>query len=212
MSVQDVRQRSITKSAILSGFQMARVIAPGEVIRVLNGAKIRFVLVGAYGLAGWSKEARATEDVDVLVAAQQVKKAVRVLLEAFPLLDEVDLPVVTRLQDRETGKVAIDVMKPLQQPHRAVFKHTRKETAWGQTFRVPTLEMALVMKSADMISLYRADEDKYQDAHDFILMAKRNPDADEGKLAEIGSLLYPEGGKDLVEMARKARAGEKLNL
>jgi hypothetical protein len=191
---------------------MAKAIPPLQVIQALNEAKISFVLVGAYGLAGWLKEARATEDVDVVVAARQLKKAAKLLCDAFSHLEPVDLPVVIRLRDRETHDVAIDVMKPAQQPYVVVFKHTHTVTAEGQTYRIPSLEMAIVMKFASMTSLYRSEADKHQDAHDFILMVENNPDFNKDKLVELGSLLYADGGKDVLEMARKAQAGEKLNL
>src|SRR5262249_16981029 len=158
MATPQTQVRRFEKSAILSSYQMPRVIAPIEVIRVLNNAKISFVLVGAYGLAGWKDEARATEDVDVVVAAKHLKKAVKTLLEAFPHLEPVDLPVVVRLRERGTQDVVIDVMKPLQQPYIEVFKHTHGMTSEGQTYRVPSMGMALVMKFAEMTSMYRADE------------------------------------------------------
>jgi hypothetical protein len=210
--IQEPHERSLQKSSILSGQQMEKVIPPETVVRVLNEAKISFVLVGAYGLAGWRKEGRATEDVDVVVALRQVKKAVNVLCTAFPHLEAVDLPVVVRLRDHETKDVAIDVMKPLQPPYRDVFRNTHTVTSGGQTFRVPSLEMAIVMKFSAMTSLYRAEEDKHRDAHDFIRMVKQNPEYDKNKLMELGSLLYADGGKDVVELARKAGAGETLNL
>lgn len=210
MKVIDIHAGHLERSAALSGIQMAKVIAPVDVIRVLNRNKISFVLVGAYGLAGWRKEPRATEDVDVVVAARQVKKTVQLLLAAFPHLEAVDVPVVVRLRERGTEKVAIDVMKPVRQPYCEVFKHTHKVTTGGQTYRVPSLEMALVMKFSAMTSMYRAVEDKYQDAHDFILMAKNNSDLDEDKLAELASRVYPEGGKAILELVRQAIAGEKL--
>jgi len=139
MPVQDIHAHTFAKSSILSSYQMPKVIPPIEVIRVLNKAKVSFVLVGAYGLAGWRKESRATEDVDVVVAAKQVKKAVKVLLDAFRDLEAVDLPVVVRLRERGTEDVVIDVMKPVQQPYCEVFKHTHKITSEGQTYRVPSL-------------------------------------------------------------------------
>ncbi len=191
---------------------MPKVIPPIKVIRVLNNAKISFVLVGAYGLAGWKDESRGTEDVDVVVAAKQLKKAVKALLEAFPHLEPIDLPVVVRLRERETQDVVIDVMKPLQQPYISVFKHTHTVTSEGQTYRVPSLEMALVMKFSAMISLYRADEDKFRDAHDFIRMVKANSDIDETTMAQLASLIYEDAGKEIQEMVRKIRAGEKLVL
>ena len=43
-------------------------------------------------------------------------------------------------------------------------------------------------------------------------MVKSNPDIDLNKLAELGDLVYPEGGKEVVEMVRQVRAGEKLRL
>ncbi len=210
--VKETHERNLWKSSVLSSFQVSGMISPLDVIRVLNDARIRFVLVGAYGLAGWIKEPRATEDVDVVVASKQVKKAVTALCEAFSQLEPVELPVVVRLRDREAHAVAIDVMKPAQQPYRALFRHTHTVVSGDQTYRVPSLEMAIVMKFAAMTSLYRAEKDKYQDAHDFILLIENNPEYDRERLAELGALLYPEGGKDVLEMARKAQAGEKLDI
>ncbi len=212
MATAEVHDRAVRKSAILSSYQVDKYIPLMDVVRVLNEAKVRFVLAGAYGLAGWRKEPRATEDVDVIVAARQVKKAVKVLCEAFPHLEPVDLPVVVRLRIRGTDDVAIDVMKPVQQPYVEVFKHTHTVHSGSQTYRVPSLEMAVVMKFSAMTSLNRAEEDKHQDAHDFILMVKRNPDLDEDKLVALGALMYADGGKDVRELARKARQGEKLIL
>jgi hypothetical protein len=212
MQVVETHEKGLWKSSQLSGFQVENAIPPLDVIRILNDAKISFVLVGAYGLAGWRKEPRATEDVDVVVAAKQVKKAVKLLCGEFPELEPVDLPVVVRLRQRGTETVVIDVMKPVQQPYREVFKHTHMVHAGGQKYRVPSLEMAVLMKYSSMTSLNRAEEDIHQDAHDFILMVKNNPELDREKLAELGALLYADGGKDALELVRKALAGEKLNL
>lgn len=212
MAAPAVHDRNFLKTSLLSSYQMPTVIPVMEVIRVLNRGKISFVLVGAYGLAGWRKESRATEDVDIVVAAKQLPKAVKALEAAFPNLEAVDLPVVIRMRDRETKDVLIDVMKPVQQPYREIFKHAHKVKAEGQTYRIPSLEMAVVMKFAAMTSLFRADEDKFRDAHDFIRMVKGNPDINKDKLGELASLIYPDGGKDILEMVRKIQAGEKLSL
>ena len=66
---------------------MPRVIPLPDVLRVLNRGKISYVLVGAHGLASWRGKPRATEDVDVIVAAKHVKKATQLLLDAFPQLE-----------------------------------------------------------------------------------------------------------------------------
>jgi hypothetical protein len=212
MSLQDIHIRSLTKATALSGFSVKDAIPPIDVVKVLNDAGISFILVGAYGLGGWLQKPRATEDVDVLVAAKHHKKALKALLTAFPDLEADDLPVVTRLRDRQTHTVAIDVMKPNQQLFRAAFKHTHTLRAGGQVYRVPSLEMALAMKFAPMVSVHRADADKFQDAHDFIYMVQSNPEIDLKKLATLGDLVYPEGGKEIIEKVRQVRAGEKLKL
>lgn len=199
------------RSVLLSSYQVQPPIKPLDVIRVLNQGKISFVLVGAYGLADWRKEARATEDVDVVVASRQIKKATKLLLEAFPHLVAVDLPVVVRLKDPSSGFIAIDVMKP-NELYRETFKHTHTVQVGRRVYRIPSLEMAVTMKFASMCSPNRLEEDKLQDAHDFILMVKNNTEIDLAKLAQLGNCAYGEGGKDVLELVRKVRAGEKLIL
>lgn len=212
MTIQALQSRCLNDSTTLSKWYLKNMIEPAQVIRVLNANKISFVLVGLHGLSAWMREPRGTKDVDVVVMLRQVKKAVRALVEAFPNLEPVDLEVVTRLKDRETDDVLIDVMKPVQQPTRSVFKNTMAVKVRGQAYRIPTLEMALVLKFAPKISLNRADEDKYQDAHDFIRMVKNNQDIKLEKLAELGDLVYDGGGDEITEMIRRVRAGEKLDL
>lgn len=217
MAVLDIHEHRLRRSAQIAKFQLEqqldkRFLSPLDVIRVLNREKISFILVGAYGLAGYRSQARATEDVDVIVAARQVAKAVRVLTKAFPYLEPFDAEVVVRLRDKETQEVAIDVMKPLQPPYHVIFKHATKVTAGKETYRVPTLEMALACKFAPMISLMRADKKKLQDAADFIDIVERNTDIDLEMLEKLGDVVYNGGGKAILELVRKIRAGEKLEL
>lgn len=217
MAVLEIHEHHLRRSADIARFQMEvqmekRFLSPLDVIRVLNREKISFVLVGAYGLSGWRTQARATEDVDVVVAAKQVAKAVRALTKAFPFLEPENIEVVVRLRDKESRQVAIDVMKPVQPPNRDIFKHTKKVTAGKEWYRVPRLEMALTCKFAPRISLMRVDEKKLQDAADFVDMVKKHADIDLESLESLGDLVYKGGGKEIVEMVRKVRAGEKLNL
>jgi hypothetical protein len=212
MKLKDIHAESLAASTALSRYYMAHSILPADVIKVLNAAKVTFVLVGAHGIAGWMDDPRATQDVDVVVAARHVKKALAALLAAFPQLDPDDKPVVIRLRDRKTKKIVIDVMKPNEQLYRDVLKHTHTVTSGGQLFRIPSLEMALVMKFSAMISLHRQDEDKFQDAHDFIRMVKANVEIDVKKLEELGELVYPGGGKEIVDKVEQVRRGETLKL
>jgi hypothetical protein len=212
MGWQSDPDSNLATSTAISSYYVEPFITPLEVITLLNNAGVNFMLVGAHALAGWTQAPRATQDVDVLVAAQGHKKAVAALLAAFPDLESYDVEVVTRLRHRDTKKVMIDVMKPKQPLHREALKHTTVVTIHGQQYKIPSLEMALAMKFAPRIGLLREDAKKYLDAHDFIQIVHSNPDIDLEKLAELGELVYPGGGQEIVEKVRQVLAGEKLNL
>ncbi len=211
MQVQDVHQRYFRTSVALSLLQVRNVIPPLDIIRALNTAGVKFVLVGAHGIAGWMKKPRATQDVDVVVMNQHVKKATRALLKAFPQLAAADEEVVVRLRDRESGEVLVDVLKQ-RELYRETFKHTETVSEAGQQYRIPSLEMALAMKFAALISPNPPVEKVHQDAHDFIVMVKANPERDRETLEGLGDAVYSGGGEELLEMIRKAQAGERLNL
>jgi hypothetical protein len=210
MQVQDIHSQCLMRSTALSGYYMERLVPPLEVIRVLNEVGVRFLLVGLHGIGGWMRKPRATDDVDVLVATRSHKKAVQALAKAFPYLEVEDHDVVTRLRDPESNVVMIDVIKPNQPLFREVIKHAHPVTSGGQTYSIPTLEAALAMKFAPLISLNRADEDRHLDAHDFMAIIKSNPEIDLHQLAGFGDLIYNGGGAEIVEAVRKVRAGEKL--
>src|SRR5438128_32234 len=125
---QSVHARSLAKSTAISGYYVENFISPLEVIRVLNGGGVSFLLAGAHGIGGWTGKTRATEDVDVVVAKRHHKKAVQLLTQAFPNLVVDDNDVVTRLRDRESKDVLIDVMKPVEPIVRAALKHTHTVT------------------------------------------------------------------------------------
>jgi hypothetical protein len=211
MNLELIHAQSLETSAALSLMQGATMLALQDVIRILNEAKVQFVLIGAHGLAGWLRKPRATQDVDVVVSEKHLKKATRALVAAFPNLEPIDLEVVIRFKERDSGAVAIDVVKP-RTLYRQVFKNTHSVNAGGQTYRIPSLEMALAMKFAAMVSPNRADEEKHQDAHDFIVMVKANPEQDREKLRSLGESVYGGGGADLLEMIRQVQAGEPLVL
>src|SRR5579863_10084075 len=88
--------RFVAKTSILSGFQVMNSIPLIDVIKVLNKGKISFVLMGAHAISNWTRSPRATEDVDVVVAARHQKKAVNNLIEVFSHLVAEDHEVVIR--------------------------------------------------------------------------------------------------------------------
>ena len=72
---------SLATSTALSEYYVENFIRPLDVITVLNEAGVRFMLVGMHGIGGWMQKPRATEDLDVLVAARSHKKTVKALLD-----------------------------------------------------------------------------------------------------------------------------------
>jgi hypothetical protein len=212
VKVRDVHSLSLREATAITKWFMPDLITPDAVIRVLNAENVRFVLLGAYAIGGWTREPRATKDVDVLVGTRGHRKAVRALSAAFPHLRAEDHEVVTRLRDPETGSVAIDVMKANQPLYRDALKHTHAVESGGQAYSIPSLEMTLAMKFSAMISLTRADDKKLIDAADFIRIVKANPNIDLEKLHALGQRVYNGGGEEIVEKVRQVRAGERLKL
>ena len=147
----------------------------------------------------------------MVVAERQLKKATRVLLAEFPHLEAQDTEVVVRLKDRQSELVLIDLLKP-RALYRETFKHTYAVSNEGQKYRTPSLEMALAMKFAAMISPYRHQAKKLKDGSDFYLMVEHNADIDLHTLTHLGELVYGGGGAEICEMVRTVRAGEKLTF
>jgi hypothetical protein len=210
--VLDVHVSSLATSTALSSYYVPEFIQPLDVIKVLNRAKVKFILAGLHGIGGWMNKPRATQDVDVLLWSRHHKKGLKALREAYPHLELEELPVVTRLRDPKSGKIVIDLMKSDQGVFRAAFQHTHPIEMEGQEFLIPSLEMALVMKFAPMVSPNRLEEDKLQDIHDFIYMVKANPVIDSRLLEELGEMTYPGGGKEILDLVGKVRSGKNLIL
>src|SRR5213079_2333747 len=76
---RNVHAEGLVISSTITSWYVKNMIPPLEVISVLNEAKVRFMLVGAHGIAGWLPEPRATNDVDILVGYRQHQKATRAL-------------------------------------------------------------------------------------------------------------------------------------
>jgi len=207
-----IHLQCLAVSTALSKYYVKNFITPEKVIDVLNAAGVRFMLAGAHGIGGWMNEGRTTQDVDVLVATRHLRAAVQALRSAFPRLLVNDTPVVTRFADPTTGKVVLDVMKPNQPLHRIAMRHAHRVETRKRVYYIPTLEFALAMKFAATVSPWRERKRKMRDAVDFAWIVEANPDIDMGKLAQLGERVYPGGRKEIVEMVRRIRAGEGLEL
>jgi hypothetical protein len=185
-------------------------VTPKGVIAALNRAKIIPVLMGMHGLAGYRSEARATQDVDVLVTKKDVRKAVRVLEEEFPYLEVYDGPAVVRLVNPASGKAMIDVMKPTSEVMRLVFRHTIRI---GKTHRIPELEMGVVCKFVAMTSPIRRDTKRMQDLLDFIdIVENKRKVIDLDELKSLAELAQRGGGNKVIRMVAEIDAGRRTSL
>jgi hypothetical protein len=188
----------------------AAMVSPKKIIRLLNEAKVRFVLLGTHGLGGWRSQARATQDVDILVARKYHRKAVRVLHEAYPKLVVVDSPIVTRFKDAATEEPRIDLMKPLQKVYQMVFRHTHQV---ADSHRVPDLEMALVSKFAAMTSPHRQAPRKIQDAADFAdIVVHNQQELDMAKLSRLAEQVYSGGRHEITKLVQDILAGRPIQI
>jgi hypothetical protein len=208
--------RALATSTALAGYYRdmyrpaATMVSPNKVIRILNEAKVRFVLMGMHGLGGWRSQARATEDVDVLVAKRDHGKAVRAIREAFPKLIMEDYPVVTRFKDPATGDPRIDLMKPLQTVFQIVFRYTQQV---GESHRVPDLEMALISKFSAMVSPNRERTKKMQDTVDFADMVMHNQsEINMTKLGRLADQVYSGGQKEITQLVANILAGRPIQM
>ena len=189
---------------------MATEVYPEDVIRVLNSAGVRPVLMGTHGIGGWRSQARATEDVDVLVKKKDLKKAIRALKEAYPQLKFEDYAVVARFRDPASGRSVIDVMKPTQDVYRLALRHT---IPVGATHDIPDLEMALASKFAAMVSPRREVEKKLIDGGDFVDVVKNNRKVlDLPRLRRLAERIYRGGAVEIGQMIEDIDAGRMIKF
>lgn len=180
-------------------------VTPDQVIPVLNKAGVKFVLMGMHGIGGWRSEPRATDDVDFLIQKRYHRKAIRAIQEAFPHLEMHDQKMVTRFVDPASKTVVVDLMRPLDPFHQAVFENT---VPAGRTHRIPDLEAALACKFAAMISPHRTGKKKAVDAGDFMDIVDENQEIlDFEKLRRLAELVHPGSGAKIIRYVADAKAG-----
>lgn len=189
--------------------QSAGTFDPKEILRALINGKIEFVLVGAHAIGGWTREPRATQDVDVVVRRGQQQKAVRAIRKLDARLKAQDLAGVTRIFDPKTGQTVVDLIKPKSRLLQAVFDNSE---AVGE-HRIPTLEMSLALKYSAMLSPHRAMRHKLKDAADFAALVETNGDfVDRAKLLDLAKLIHATAPKRIEEAIGDVMCGRPPRL
>jgi hypothetical protein len=183
-------------------------VSPENVIDVLHRAGINPVLMGAHGINGYRDEARASQDVDVLVTKREVRKAIRALAQAFPSLKVHENSAVARFVDPVSQTVVLEVMKPSSQPIQLVLRNT---VAVGDRYRIPTLEMALVSKYVAIRSPDRIPRKRHLDRADFTSMVEENRAIlDLDKLQKLAARVQPGGGNHILSLIADIDAGREI--
>jgi hypothetical protein len=186
------------------------MVSPNKVVRLLGDAQVKFVLMGLHGVGGYRQRARATQDVDVLVRKKDHAKAVWELAKGFPKLRVKEVSGMTMLLDPATGESSIDVIKPFCPLFQAVFRNAVMAPGG---YAIPTLEMAVALKYAAMVSQTREAENKMQDAVDFISIVKRNhTQLDRSKLRRLAEKVYVGGGRNAERLVADALAGRTIKV
>lgn len=186
-------------------------ITPHQVIELLQAHNIqRWVLMGLYGYVGYLAQPRATQDVDVLIADEEMEQFITAIEERWPALIVERTPVVIRFLD--PGEVAIDgklkqvidLMRPSDLLYQKILNVEHRSDP-SSRYRIPTLAAAVAAKYSAIVSPYRQWERKQQDAVDLRNIILPNLEKiNRQRLQQLGDLVYPGGGDELLEFLQLA--------
>ena len=176
---------------------------PSEVIKIIDQSKTNYVIIGAHGIYHHTQKLRATIDIDIVVS--DPPKVTKLISDAWPFLIIKNLEAkISFMQD---GHEVIDLVKPNQ----PIFLLALQHHADG----LPTLEMALVLKFASMISPNRQMPEKTQDAADFKIMTLKNKDKlCLEKLTELAAKaeIYNGAPKEISELTSNIIDGKPISI
>ena len=199
--------------------RQAMDITPQPVIDVLVKAGVKkWVLMGLHGYVGYLADPRTTQDVDIMVAPSERKKAVKAIRAAWPELLVQQYDVVVRFRDpndldlQGNPKPAIDIMTPWSEFQQTILKDY---VIIDQTtkHRIPRLEAALVAKYAAMVSFMRGFEKKEQDAVDFRRMVRANRDhIDLASLRSLAAQVWENGADEIERFLDIAMSNQQFVL
>jgi hypothetical protein len=206
-------ENSLERAHQLSKQQIEDAVSPHELALTFTESGIDYVLIGGHILGYFSGTPRATVDVDVIVATAHASRAIKAIQKKFPDLDLADLVENVRFSSKRKvepfDSERIDVVRASNPLFQAVLKkYTTEVRSKGLVVRLPTPEAAIALKFAAAISPYRAEESRPQDRVDLVAILRRQSELRQDVLAELGDLIYPGGGKELVLFVEAVKAGK----
>jgi hypothetical protein len=208
---------SLQRSYDLSRLHVSDAVSPHELAKILTEAKAEYVLIGGHILGYFTGTPRATVDVDAIVSSADINKAVRAVQAKYPELTVQDLIYNVRFNSvRSEGRVGaerVDLVRnnaPLFA--RILQRYAVTVSAGGQSVRVPTVEAAVAMKFAAVISPNRGNESRPQDRADLMSLVSLNRSLKLVVLKELGDLVYPGGGGELTSFCSAVWQGKTVSL
>jgi hypothetical protein len=184
---------------------------PARVAELLNRAGVDFVLIGAHAIAVFTKEPRATKDVDVVV--DDVDQAVLALRGIRPRTRVLDLGVGIgkRIADGR-GRELVDVLSAAGGVRAALFSHRTRVVIAGQKASIPTLPAMLALKWVAMFSPSRRKLKQAQDKLDFLNVLEVHPKADMAAVARLVMKANPLLAKQLLHDLQQYRTTGDITL
>jgi hypothetical protein len=190
------------------------------ILKTLRQKRIPFVLTGGFSIGGWTGRPMSTQDVDILVkAGRNYGRTVNTIQSLYPQLEARPFPGFTAFLLQGESLSVIDVIYP----HRADLEETLAMPVWtenreqGLRYRVAALEAILTNKYGAMITPTREIAQRMQDIADFSLMVTHS--SDEGRqpidmplLEKLGEKVRPGGGREILRMVARVKAGHALSL
>lgn len=190
-------------------------ITPRQVMDCLRSADVQnWLLMGLHGYVGYLPMPRATQDVDVMVPYTEKKRATEAIQNAWPTLQVIEVSQVVRFRDPEdvdgdgTPRPVIDIMLPWGEYQETILaQHVVIDERTGD--RIPTIEAAIVLKYAAIISPHREIENREYDSGDLRRLVKANhSEIDHAVAEQLAGLVWEHGANDIRRFIERALAGQ----
>ena len=213
MHAIDSIEYNLAKAVALTRLQVPNGYSLHAVVKTLDRARIRFLLVGVLGTAGWVRDPRACQYVDVLISPRRLATAIDRMQRTFGGMVVAESEGFVELTQVTSGVIpAIRIHVSDHPPHEVAIRNSIATALPRCRFRVPNLELAIARTFGSMMRRPWSDADKYQDAHDFLCMVKRNSEFDMDRLRELAEAHSKGLGSKIVRKVNGVRAGKRFEI
>jgi hypothetical protein len=228
MHAIDTIEYNLAKTVELTRLQVPDSYSLHGIVETLNRARIRFLLVGVLGLAGWVRDPRACQYVDLLISPRRLGAAIDRIQRLFGEMNIVESEGFVEMVQATTGvlpAIRIHVSgHPLHEmvmrnsvatelpAHEVVIRKRIVSAVPRVRIRVPNLELAIARTFESMTRRPWSDAEKYQDAHDFLCMIKGNSELDMDRLRDLAEAHAKGLGSKIVRKVNGVRAGKRFEI